>query len=178
MLSRNLRPFLSMKGRDHFTEMEAAEIGRLLALVPRAEPGAPQKLLRDNLRAIGFYISDFAPRPAGFTVSDFVDLVRDGRVSIQTGRERHVPTESAPPGSGPTLSSDVPTRPRGTKPTAFPETPSDEFEALALLSGRPGDHRMNLHVAEGLRFQRLRRTDDGPNRVRRRDLERVRAGAR
>jgi hypothetical protein len=42
----------------------------------------PQKLLRDRLRAMGFYISDFARGPAGFTRSDFDDLVRDDRVTI------------------------------------------------------------------------------------------------
>lgn len=71
-----------MKGRDRFSRSEADEIRRLLHLVRRAEPGRRQKLLRDQLRAIDFYISDFAGGPARFTRSDFDDLVRDGRVTI------------------------------------------------------------------------------------------------
>src|SRR5215207_11504880 len=71
-----------MKGKDRFSRSEADEIRRLLDLVRRAEPGPPQKLLRDRLRALRFYISDFAGGPAGFTRSDFDDLVRDGRVTI------------------------------------------------------------------------------------------------
>lgn len=71
-----------MKGKDRFSRSEADEIRQLLDLVRRAEPGQPQKLLRDRLRAMGFYISDFARGPAGFTRSDFDDLVRDGRVTI------------------------------------------------------------------------------------------------
>jgi hypothetical protein len=72
-----------MKGRDRFRSAEAAEIRRLLGLVRRAEPGTPQKLLRDKLRAIGFYISDFGG--SGFTPSDFDDLVHRGRVLITDG---------------------------------------------------------------------------------------------
>ena len=69
-----------MKGRDRFTSAEAADIRRLLGLVRRAEPGTPQKLLRDQLRASGFYISDFGG--SGFTPSDFDDLLHRGRVVI------------------------------------------------------------------------------------------------
>jgi hypothetical protein len=49
-----------MKGRDRFTSAEADEVRSLLDLVRNAEPGRPRKLLRDQLRAVGFYISDFA----------------------------------------------------------------------------------------------------------------------
>jgi hypothetical protein len=70
------------EGRDEFSCAEAAEIRRLLALVRRAEPGSQQKLLRDKLRAIGFYISDHAASSAGFTRSDFDGLVSSGRVVV------------------------------------------------------------------------------------------------
>lgn len=49
-----------MKGKDRFSRSEAEGMRRLVDLVRRAEPGPPQKLLRDRLRAMGFYISDFA----------------------------------------------------------------------------------------------------------------------
>jgi hypothetical protein len=68
-----------MKGSDRFSHSEADEIRHPRSLVRRAEPGAPQKLLRDQLRVIGFCISDFAGGPAWFTRSTFDDLVRDGR---------------------------------------------------------------------------------------------------
>src|SRR4051794_33457149 len=71
-----------MKGKDHFTRSEADEIRRLLKLVRRAEPGSAQKALRGRLRARGFYISDFAGGAAGFTASEFDDLVRSGRIQI------------------------------------------------------------------------------------------------
>jgi hypothetical protein len=80
-------PPCTHEGQDRFSRSEADEIRRLLELVRRAEPGPPQKLLRDRLRALRFYISDFAGGPAGFTRSDFDDLVRDGRVTI-TDRPR------------------------------------------------------------------------------------------
>jgi hypothetical protein len=79
-----------MTGRDRFSRSEADEIRRLLKLVRRAERSA-QKVLRGKLRALGFYISDFAGGPAGFAVSDFDDLVRSGRIKI---------TDEVGPGSG------------------------------------------------------------------------------
>jgi GIY-YIG catalytic domain len=74
-----------VKGRDCFTASEAARIRELLARVRRAEPGQAQKLLRDQLRAIGFYISDWAGRPAGFTRADFDGLVARGLITIGEG---------------------------------------------------------------------------------------------
>ena len=75
-----------MTGKDRFSRSEADEIRRLLRLVRRAERSA-QKVLRGKLRALGFYISDFAGGPTGFAVWDFDDLVRSGRIKI-TGEVR------------------------------------------------------------------------------------------
>src|SRR3954452_11709052 len=86
-----------MKGRDRFTPSEADEIRRVLRLVRKAEPGTPQKQLRDQLRAIGFYISDFAGGPGGFTASDFDDLVRGGRIKIDGGPKAIGETVPRPP---------------------------------------------------------------------------------
>jgi hypothetical protein len=71
-----------MKGRDRFTAAEAATIRELLRQVRRAEPGAAQKLLRDQLRAMGFNISDWGGGTAGFTRADFDDLVTRGLITI------------------------------------------------------------------------------------------------
>lgn len=76
-----------MKGRDRFTVSEAERIRELLGDVRRAEPGSAQKVLRDQLRAIGFYISDWAGGSAGFTTSEFDDLVEQGQVTIEGGGE-------------------------------------------------------------------------------------------
>jgi hypothetical protein len=94
-----------MKGKDRFSRSEADKIRRLLDLVRRAEPGPPQKLLRDRLRALRFYISDFAGGPAGFTRSDFDDLVRDGRVTI-TDRPPASASRSAKPPRPPSAARD------------------------------------------------------------------------
>jgi hypothetical protein len=123
----------AMKGRDRFTEIEAAEIRKLLRAVRRAEPGPPQKLLRDKLRAMGFYISDFATGPAGFTAPDFDDLVRGGRVTIQGGDESQVTKAASEPEPRPMRSADGPLRRRRTPPTASAAAAasSDDLEATA-----------------------------------------------
>lgn len=77
-----------MKGRDHFTAGEAAEIRRLLGLVRRAQPGTAQKRLRDQLRGLGFYITDWRGDQAGFTRSDFDDHVAGGLVRVEGERLR------------------------------------------------------------------------------------------
>jgi len=71
-----------VKGRNRFTAAEAEEIRGLLRAVRRAEPGTPQKLLRDQLRALRFYISDWGGGPLGFTSSDFDELISAGLVTI------------------------------------------------------------------------------------------------
>ncbi len=53
---------------------------------------ADQKRLRDELRAIGFYISDWSG--PGFAPSDFDELVRSGQIKI-TGSSRAHPTRLA-----------------------------------------------------------------------------------
>lgn len=73
-----------MKGRRSFSADEAAEIKRILREKVRADRGA-QKRLRDRMRAIGFYIRDFATDQSGFTEDDFDRLVATGAVFV-TGR--------------------------------------------------------------------------------------------
>jgi hypothetical protein len=107
-----------MKGRDRFTAAEAATIRELLRQVRRAEPGTPQKLLRDQLRAMGFYISDWDGSQAGFTGAAFDDLVSRGLVIVGddggplsgaggaqkqpgTGRDRDAATPSGGSGGHP-----------------------------------------------------------------------------
>lgn len=66
-----------VKGTDHFSSAQADQIRGLLrkrAIADRAE----QKRLRDELRAIAFYISDWSG--PGFAPSDFDALVRSGQI--------------------------------------------------------------------------------------------------
>lgn len=84
-----------MKGRDRFTAAEAATIRELLRRVRCAEPGAPQKQLRDRLRTTGFYISDWGGGRTGFTAADFDDLVALGLITIGKDGRSQSPTRGA-----------------------------------------------------------------------------------
>jgi hypothetical protein len=70
-----------VKGSDCFSRASAARIRGLLGELRVAER-ARQKRLRDEIRGIGFYISDWERDATGFTVSDFDELVDQGRVRI------------------------------------------------------------------------------------------------
>jgi hypothetical protein len=70
-----------MKGKHQFTANEASEIRRLLRRKNNAIRDE-QKRIRGALRRIGFYITDFTNAYDGFTVDDFENLLRDGRIVI------------------------------------------------------------------------------------------------
>jgi hypothetical protein len=71
-----------MKGRDTFTQAESANIRTALGTLRRVERPA-QKSIRESLRQeSGFYISDWPRDAAGFTRSDFDELVRQGRIHV------------------------------------------------------------------------------------------------
>jgi TDG/mug DNA glycosylase family protein len=70
-------------GRRRFTSSEAGAIRRLLREKGTADRDR-QKAIRGNLRRkYGFYISDFSDEAAGFTASDFDDLVARGTIEIE-----------------------------------------------------------------------------------------------
>lgn len=71
-----------VKGTDRFTAAEADQIRALLCQRAAAER-TEQKRLRDKLRAIGFYISDWSR--SGLTPSDFDALVHSGQIKITYG---------------------------------------------------------------------------------------------
>lgn len=83
----------AMKGRERFSEQEAAEIRAVLTRV-RATERDEQKRLRRQLRSLGFRISDWDTTGSGFARSDFDELVRCGLVRIEPGEPPH---EAAPP---------------------------------------------------------------------------------
>ena len=70
-----------MKGQRHFTRAAADQIRWLLDRT-RAASRADQKVLRQAIRDLGFYISDFTRPSTGFCRCDFEDLVRTGQVEV------------------------------------------------------------------------------------------------
>jgi len=63
-----------MKGRNKFTQSEIDEIKRLIKAKESAGPDK-QKGIRNLIRKIGFYYSDFRSQKEGYTVTDFQNLL-------------------------------------------------------------------------------------------------------
>ena len=70
-----------MKGVSSFSTDQASRIRALLNEKIRAS-SEDQKRIRDEIRAIGFYISDFRSSSKGFGPEDFDALVRSGQIAI------------------------------------------------------------------------------------------------
>lgn len=70
-----------MKGKSVFTKKEEEKI-RLVLRGLRATPPNRQKAIRDQLRSVDFYISDWAGNDECFTVAEFDRLIEIGRVTI------------------------------------------------------------------------------------------------
>ena len=73
-----------MKGKKTFTKSEETKIKKLIIEKLNA-PAEEQKRIRDKIRAVGFYYSDFTRRrtPGGYNIADFDLLVSQGRVLIK-----------------------------------------------------------------------------------------------
>jgi hypothetical protein len=70
-----------MKGQRRFTSTAADKI-RCLLVRTRTASRADQKVLRQEIRDRGFYISDFSRPATGFRRGDFDDLVRTGQIVV------------------------------------------------------------------------------------------------
>ena len=70
-----------MKGQRHFTRAVADKIRWLLDRT-RAASRADKKVLRQEIRDLRFYISDFSRPATGFRRRDFEDLVRTGQIGV------------------------------------------------------------------------------------------------
>ncbi len=70
--------------KSTFTRHEAAIIRTLLVELRDAGSQGEQKRIRDKLRAMGFYISEFSASKKGFTEAAFIKLVEDGTVTVLT----------------------------------------------------------------------------------------------
>lgn len=71
-----------MKGKSVFTESEASRLRALIAELSQTSDrsGREGKKIRDKMRAIEFYISDWGIN--GCQPEDFEDLIRTGRIRI------------------------------------------------------------------------------------------------
>jgi hypothetical protein len=76
-----------MKGRSTFTGDEAARIRKLLSAKIRSKRDQ-QKRIRDEIREMGFFISDFTSSTRGFAPDHFDVLVKNGRVSVTDRHSR------------------------------------------------------------------------------------------
>ena len=73
---------MTMQHKNTFTEDEASRIRKLLHQKSRVLGKSEQKKIRDKLRSIGFYITDYNSDQSGFTMFDFEDLIKIGRIKI------------------------------------------------------------------------------------------------
>ncbi len=73
-----------MKGRTHFTATEAEQLRDLIRRKTSAGR-TEQKRIRDAMRAMGFYISDFQITHRGFDAADFDGLLARGEIRVTSG---------------------------------------------------------------------------------------------
>ena len=69
-----------MKGKSKFTEFEANQIRKLINQKLNASKNE-QKTIRNKIRNLGFYYSDFSGKK-GYTVQDFENLIKTGEIRI------------------------------------------------------------------------------------------------
>jgi len=70
-----------MKGKNNFTKIESKLIKDLLELKNESSRDK-QKIIRDKIRKIGFYITDFDETYQGFTKEQFESLIKIGKIKI------------------------------------------------------------------------------------------------
>jgi hypothetical protein len=71
-----------MRSKDQFTPDEVVAIRKLLREKARANRTG-EKAVRDKLRTLGFYITDFVISRSGFEVVDFDNLVDCGTIKVR-----------------------------------------------------------------------------------------------
>lgn len=70
-----------MKGKRNFSKSEELKIRKLISDKVNAKRDE-QKQLRQQMRDMGFFISDFTKSTKGFTLKDFEYLKRSGQINI------------------------------------------------------------------------------------------------
>ena len=89
-----------MKGKSNFTKSECAILKRLIKRKVNSNK-SEQKNIRNEMRDMNFYISDFTDKK-GFDVDDFSQLIEDGKItivedediSIEEGRSQELSNKS------------------------------------------------------------------------------------
>jgi hypothetical protein len=122
-----------MKGKATFTRSEADEICRLIEEKVKADTNG-QKRIRDRIRKLGFYASDFGIG-GGYTVKEFM------RVATIVGGSFTPPVPASVP----------PPRPKAPKRTANARVDSDEAYVIDLCDELLGKRALRQHRFEWLR---------------------------
>lgn len=89
-----------MKGKSNFTKSECVILKRLIKCKVNSNK-SEQKNIRNEMRDMNFYISDFTDKK-GFDVDDFSQLIEDGKItivedediSIEDGRSQELSNKS------------------------------------------------------------------------------------
>ena len=89
-----------MKGKSNFTKSECVILKRLIKRKVNSNK-SEQKNIRNEMRDMNFYISDFTDKK-GFDVDDFSQLIEDGKItivedediSIEDGRSQELSNKS------------------------------------------------------------------------------------
>jgi hypothetical protein len=68
-----------MKGKTQFTEEEIKTLKYLISEKVISSP-LQQKRIRDKIRQIGFFYSDFSNSKHGYTCQDLDELIKSGQV--------------------------------------------------------------------------------------------------
>lgn len=122
-----------MKGKSTFTRREADEICRFIEEKLKANTNE-QKRIRDRIRRIGFYASDFGIG-GGYTVQDFLRVA----TIVGGGSSPSVPVSSSSP------------RPVARKATFTARKESDEAYVIDLCDDLLGQRALRQHRFEWLR---------------------------
>lgn len=87
-----------MKGKNKFTKSECEKLKELISQKVNSDR-AKQKELRDKMRAIGFYISDYSVNKQdnrGFNLDDFLGLINGGQIVVLDDNTHGKNENSAP----------------------------------------------------------------------------------
>lgn len=70
-----------MKGKNHFSEFEFEMLKKLTSEKVKASPDK-QKGIRNKIRKLGFYYSDFNNQKNGYDLKDLQQLVNSGQITV------------------------------------------------------------------------------------------------
>jgi hypoxanthine-DNA glycosylase len=131
-----------MSRKNTFTATEIDEIKRLINKKVVASKDE-QKRIRDRIRDIGFYFSDYSSKK-GYTVADLDELIRNGAIKVVGGNYKStVPTVTKQVVQRPTPTPSVWTTPTSHSKKSLAPIVWDNTEIL-ILGTMPGDRSLEL----------------------------------